>query len=55
MSEDNKEIESSGNGSDQQEGGGKRRSRGSTCVKHQRMVDRSVSKTLMAGFVPFSF
>ena len=55
MSEDNKEIESSGNDSDQQEGGDKRRSRGVTCVKHQRMVGRSVNKTLMAGFVPFSF
>ena len=50
MSEDNEEIESSGNDSDQQESGGKRRSRGSTRVKHQRMVGR-----FMASFVPFSF
>lgn len=55
MSEENKKIESSGNDSDQQEGGGQRRSRGSACAKHQRMVGhRSVNKPFMVGFVPFS-
>ena len=55
MSEENlKKLESSGNDSDQQEGGGQRRSRGSTCAKHQKMVGQSVNKALMAGFIPFS-
>ena len=54
MSEENKEIESSGNDSDQQEGGGQRRSRGGTCAKHQRMVGRSINRALMVGFIPFS-
>ena len=54
MNEENKEIESSGNNSDQQEDGGQRPSYANTCTKHQRMVGRSVNKSLMAGFVPFS-
>ena len=54
MSEENKEIESSGNDGDQQEGGGQRQSRGGTCAKRRRMVGRSVNRTLMAGFIPFS-
>ena len=54
MSEENKEIESSGNDSDQQESSGQRRNCRSTCAKHQIMVGRSVNKLLMAGLVPFS-
>ena len=55
MSEENKKIKSSGNNSGQQEDGGQRRSCGSACAKHQRMVGRRfVNKPLMAGFVTFS-